>query len=156
MRKKSAAAGLLGFLIFGAELSPALAGDSTYGKITEVESTDVVVLDYGQGRYNVRIIGIDAPKDGRVAEEGKQFVANLVRDKDVQIRFEFRNQKGEMVSKLLTVASPDTGIRDVGVELVKAGLVRRQQDYDYKYGELSAAEKEARSAKRGLWSTSQQ
>ena len=37
------------------------------------------------------------------------------------------------------------------MELLRAGMARREEGYDYKYGELSAAEKEAQTAKRGLW-----
>jgi endonuclease YncB( thermonuclease family) len=55
-----------------------------------------------------------------------------------------------MLARLFT-AEPAIGIGDVGLELVRAGLARRQPNYDYKYGELAAAEKEARTAKRGLW-----
>lgn len=151
MRKKLAVTGLLWLLILGAWLSPAYAGDSLYGKIVEVKSADLVVLDYGKGQYTVRIIGIVPPNVEQIAAQSRAFVAGLVLNKRVQLRFEGRNSKGEMVGRLLT-AYDDSAIKDVGLELVRAGLARKQQDYDYKYGELSAAEREARSAKRGLWS----
>ena len=48
-----------------------------------------------------------------------------------------------MWARLLTADSVVGLNRDVGLELVRAGLARRRQDYDYKYGELSAAENEA-------------
>ena len=152
MRKKLAVGGLMCLLILGAWLSPVYAGDSLYGKIVEVKSADLVVLDYGKGHYTVRIIGIVPPNVEQFAAQSRGFVAGLVLDKRVQLRFEGRNSKGEMVGRLLT-AYDDSAIKDVGLELVRAGLARKQQDYDYKYGELSAAEREARSAKRGLWSS---
>ena len=46
---------------------------------------------------------------------------------------------------------PVIGIKEVGVEMVRAGLARRQPGYDEKYGELAAAEDEARQAGRGIW-----
>jgi endonuclease YncB( thermonuclease family) len=146
-RKQPWLAGLLGVLILGASLGPASAGDALYGTITEVRSAEVMVLDYGAGKYDVRIVGIDAPKEGPLAEAARQFVATLVLGKKVRLRFEQRNQRGEMVSRLFV---GDPGV-DVGVELLKAGLARKQERYDYKYGELSAAEKEARAGRRGLW-----
>jgi len=155
MRKKLAVRGLLCLLILGAWLFPAHAGDSLYGKIVEVKSADLVVLDYGKGQYNVRIVGIDPPRAGQFAAQAREFVSGLVLNKKVQLRFEGRNSKGEMVGRLLT-AYDDAAIKDVGLELVRTGLARRQQDYDYKYGELSAAERQARSAKRGLWSSEKQ
>lgn len=156
MRTKCATAAFLSLLVFAAGLFPALAGDSIYGKVTEVRSADLVVLDYGKGRYDVRIIGIDVPKEGPIANEAKQFVSKLVLGKNARIRFEGRNKAGEMVSRLFT-DDPEIGIKDVGLELVRAGLARRRQADDnqlgYKYGELSAAEREAQKAQRGLWAT---
>jgi endonuclease YncB( thermonuclease family) len=150
MGKKWAIAGFLGLLIFGAGHFSAAAGKALYGKVIEVKSEDLVVLDYGTGQYLVRIVGIVAPKDGPIATKAKQFVSNLVLGKHASMRFESRAENGEMVSRLFT-ADPRIGIKDVGVELVRAGLARRRPNYDYKYGELSKAENEARSAKRGVW-----
>jgi endonuclease YncB( thermonuclease family) len=56
-----------------------------------------------------------------------------------------------MVSRLST-DDPTIGIKDVGLELLRVGLVRRQKDFDYKYSELSRAETEAQQNRRGLWS----
>ncbi|HEX8649868.1 MAG TPA: thermonuclease family protein [Pyrinomonadaceae bacterium] len=151
MRKKLVVKGLLGLLICGAWLFPTYAGDSIYGKVTEVKRADLVVLDYGQGQYNVRIIGVDPPTDADLEKQAREFVAKLVLGKNARLRFEGRRQ-GEMVGQLQT-DDKDTGRVDVGLELVRVGLARRQSNYDYKYGELSAAETEARRAKRGLWSS---
>lgn len=148
MTKKWTTAVFLGLLIFGAAPYPALAGDSFDGKAIAVKSAEVVVVDYGEGRYDVRLIGIVAPREGTLAEEAKQFVSKLVLGKDVRVHFEGR-RNGEMVSRLFT---GDPGV-DVGIELLRAGLARRQPRYDYKYGELSAAENEARRARRGVWAT---
>jgi endonuclease YncB( thermonuclease family) len=150
--------GLLTFLVGGTGgLCPAFAGDALSGRVTAVKSAEVVILEYGgasgpgrsagrtAGRYVVRIVGVDAPETGPLAREAKRFVSDLVLGKDVRMRFEQRNKRGEMVSRLFT------GDKEVGVELLRAGLARRQPNYDYKYGELSAAESEARTAKRGLW-----
>lgn len=155
MQKKLVIRGLLCLLILGAWLFPAHAGDSIFGKIVEVKSADIVVLDYGKGQYTVRIIGIVPPKSGQLAQQSKDFVAGLVLGKHVRLRFEGRNQDGTMEGQLQTAENNDD-IRDVGLEVVRAGLARKQTDYDYKYGELSAAEREARSAKRGLWSSERQ
>lgn len=139
---------LLGLLVLDAGLCGAFAGDAFEGKVTAVKSAEVVTLNYGAGEYDMRIVGIEAPKEGPLAIEAKQFVTKLVLGKDVRLRFEYRAENGEMVSRLFT-GKPGV---EVGVELLKAGLARRQADYDYKYGELAAAEKGARDARRGLWS----
>jgi len=149
MRNKWATAGFVGLLLLPAGIFRTFAGDSLYGTVTAVRSAEVVVFDYDTGQYVVRIVGINAPKDTSLARQATQFVANLVLKKRARIRFEGRIN-GQMVSQLFTADSL-VPIKDVGLELVRAGLARRQATYDYKYGELSAAEKEARQARRGLW-----
>ena len=132
----------------------AFAGDSLYGRVTEVKGADLVVLDYGKGQYNVRIIGVSVPKEGTFAKQAREYVSKLVLGKNARLRFEGRNEAGEMVGRLQT-DDPEIGIKDVGLELVRSGLAQRQRDYDYKYGELAQAEAEARRAQRGLWSATQ-
>lgn len=154
MRKIWATAAFLGLLIFWAGLGPVFAGDSLYGKVTEVKSADVVILDYGAGQYDLKLVGIDVPKDGPIATKATEFVSNLVLGKNARMRFEGRTEGGEMMVRLFT-DDPEIGIKEVGVELVRAGLARRQKDFDFKYGELSAAEKEAQDARRGLWAATQ-
>src|SRR5262249_26776112 len=136
----------------------AFAGDSLYGKVREVRSADVVVLESGPGRAVIRIIGIDVPKEGPIATQAREFVSKLVLGKNARIRLGSRAENGDLVSQLFT-DDPAIGIKDVGLELVRNGLARRQQGQDYqfgyKYGELSAAEREARRARRGLWATTQ-
>jgi endonuclease YncB( thermonuclease family) len=135
-------------LMIGA--SPAPGGDSLYGKVKAVKSAELVTLDYGSGEYVVRLAGIEAPKDGPAARQAQEFISKLLIGKNVRMRFEMRNKNGEMVSRLFTDDSVE-GTKDVGVELLKAGVVKRQKNYDYKYGELAAAENEAQKERRGLW-----
>jgi endonuclease YncB( thermonuclease family) len=141
---------LLAALAIGVVAATSFAGDAIYGKVTEVRSAEVVVLDYGQGTYNVRIVGIAPAAKGAAADRSKEFTSRMVLGKEVHLRFEGRNKAGEMVGKL-EVQVPGEGLKDVGLELVKAGLAKREPTYDYKYHELSAAEAEARKSKRGVW-----
>jgi endonuclease YncB( thermonuclease family) len=135
-------------------VSAAFAGDSFYGKVNEVKSADVVVIDNGSAKFVVRIVGIDVPREGPVAAEAKKMVSRMVLGKAARLRLEFRTESGEMVGQLLT-AEPESGFRDVGVELVRSGLAQRQKEYDYKYHELSNAQREAQRAQRGLWANTQ-
>jgi endonuclease YncB( thermonuclease family) len=155
MRIKWLIAGFVAFLIFEGEVCMAR---SLYGKVTEVTSADVVTLDYTTGHYVIRIVGIDVPKEAPIASEAKEFVVSLVLGKNALMRFVSRAENGDMVSQLVT-DDPGTGITDVGLELIRAGLARRQQgeeyQFGYKSGELSSAMREAQKARRGLWATTQ-
>jgi endonuclease YncB( thermonuclease family) len=154
MRMKSLLALLFALSMFAAAFSLARAGDSLYGKVTEVPSAVLVVLKCGTVSYDIRLIGIDA--DGPLAAQAREFVSKLIIGKNARARFEARESNGEMLSRLFTDDQAG-GIKDVGLELVRAGLARRQTgadyQFDYKYGELSAAEGEAQAAKRGIWAT---
>jgi endonuclease YncB( thermonuclease family) len=155
MRNKWAMKGFVGCLVLLAGLIPAFAGDVFGGKVTEVRSAEILVVDSGKEQLIVRIAGIAAPLEGPVATEAKQFVTKLVLGKEVRARFVGRNKNGEMVSRLF-VGDPGT---EIGLELVRNGLARRlegaEPQFGYKYGELSKAENEARRARRGLWTTPQ-
>jgi len=150
MRRRFLTPIVVGILALVASAPPLVAGDALYGTVTAVESAGVVTLDYGAGKYDLHIVGIDVPSKDPLATEARQLVADLVLGKNARMRFYHRTSKGEMLARLFT-DDPELGIRDVAIELVRAGLAQRQEGYDYPYGELAAAEDEARAAERGLW-----
>lgn len=133
---------------------PVFAGDSFYGKVTEVKSANLVTLDNDKLKFEIRIIGIDVPREGRIAEKAKEFVTNLLLGKNARARIEGRTKNNVMIARLFT-DDEAIGIQDVGVELVKAGLARVQkgneEKFGYKYKELSKAATEARKERRGVW-----
>jgi endonuclease YncB( thermonuclease family) len=148
---------MLGLLIFlGTSLVSTVVGKALGGKVTEVRSAEVIVVETGTGQDVLRIVGITAPQDASLATKAKQLLNEMVMGKVVRARFESRDDAGEMVSRVF-VGDPG---QDVGLELVRAGLAQRQEgppepEIGYKYGELSKAESEARDAKRGLWAPAQ-
>ena len=92
--------------------APGFAGDSLYGKVTEVKSADRVTFDYGDGKYELRLVGIEAQREGPIAREATQLVSKLVLGKSVRMRFEGRSANDEMLARLFT-DDPDLGIREV-------------------------------------------
>jgi endonuclease YncB( thermonuclease family) len=123
------------------------------GPVTTVKEPTLVTLDYGSGSYEIRIVGIDAPREGEAQyAQATKFVSEMVLDKHARMRLVRRGANDELICRLFT-DEPVIGIKEVGVELVRAGLARRQPGYDEKYGELAAAESEARAAGRGLWAS---
>jgi endonuclease YncB( thermonuclease family) len=125
-------------------------GDSIFGQVTAVQRADLVTFAHGAGTYNLRLVGITVPTDARSSTAATEFVRGLVLGRSARMRFEGRSRNGEMRARLFTADAP-IGIREVSVELVRAGLVRKQAAVDFKYGELAAAEREARTARRGVW-----
>ena len=128
------------------------AGDALFGSVTAVRRADLVVFKAQTREYNIRVISVEPPPQKSLADSAAQFVRRLTVGKDAQARVERRNANGELVSRLL-VKIDSTQIVDIGIELVRSGLARRQSDQAYKYGELVAAENEARRTRRGMWAT---
>lgn len=127
------------------------AGDSLYGTVTDIKSPVLNVLDYGEGKYTIRLVGLDLPQDPQLLKQGTKVVSDLIKGKRVQFRFDYRNESGEMVGRLLTLYEEKFGRKDAGETLVRAGLAVRQPGFDYKCGCLKKAEIEAKEANRGVW-----
>lgn len=126
------------------------------GVFTTVTGGETLVLDYGDGTYDVRILGIDAPEPGQpFADEALAFLREQAQGRDGAIRFRARNAEGEMVSRVYVAEV------DLGLEMVRRGLAWRLPSAKYKplakglVDPLTAAEQEARVQRRGLWSQAQ-
>src|SRR5438105_12573659 len=117
---KLAATAIFSLLIFPIAFASISAGKAIYGQVTEVRSGSVVTLDHGAGRYDIRIAGIDVPTEEPLASAAKLLAASLVLGKKVRLIFISRMPNGEMLGRLDT-DDPASGIKDVALELVKAG-----------------------------------
>lgn len=151
---------LVALAAFGWTAQPA-AAKRLDGVFTAVQDANVVVLDYGEGTYDVRLYGTEAPADGQpFAAEAKAFVREALLGKNGAMRFKYRNAKDEMVSRIFYF-DHDGQERDLGVDLAAAGLVWLRPGAKYRPVEegqpdqLTAAQAAAQSAHRGIWSTAQ-
>ena len=135
---------------------PAHAGDSTFGTITAVKSANVVTFKHDAGTYDVLVAGVQAPAVRADAENSRRFIAQMAVGQRAQFRFDGRNPQGLMVGKLHLDDSSGR-VRDLGVEMIRAGIVVPMREYQgYKYGEMQAAMAEARGKKLGVWKTAPQ
>jgi hypothetical protein len=78
---------------------PLFGGDSLWGKVAEVRSAELVVLDYGKGLYVIRIVG-SRRREGALSEAARDLVAKLVLGRNARMRLEGRNKADEMVARL--------------------------------------------------------
>jgi endonuclease YncB( thermonuclease family) len=106
----------------------------------------------GGARAGVRIAGIDAPeKDQPWADASRAHLAELLARGGLRIDTVKTDPYGRQVARVRA------GGRDVGLEQVRAGLawhfVRYAADQDAdERARYAQAEREARAARRGLWS----
>ena len=123
------------------------------GKVVQVVDGDTIsVLDLNKQEQQVRLLGIDAPERGQpFSKVSKQNLSELVFGKQVTVQCYGKDRNSRTIGKVVV-----NGI-DASLEQVRAGLAWFYRKYASslsvadrkKYG---AAESEARSARRGLWS----
>ncbi|MBU1084424.1 MAG: thermonuclease family protein [Candidatus Omnitrophota bacterium] len=146
------------FLLNGGVAS-AYAGDGRY-HVKKVIDGDTVELDKGE---RVRYIGVDTPEKMKkvkdvwifdpepYAIEAKEFNRRMLEGKEVQL--EFDAEKTDKYGRLLAYVRTADG-KMVNEELLKEGYARilsipPNTKYAEKFLEI---QKEAREAKRGIWS----
>lgn len=127
---------------------PPLAADPTTsaGKVAALSDGDTItVLHATITKQKVRPTGIDAPEKAQVfGTKAREALVALVFGKGVTVTVVDKDRYGRWVGK---VRPGDT---DVNTNMVRDGYAWRYVTYD-KAGDYSAAEAEARKAKRGLW-----
>lgn len=143
---------LVVYLLLASSVLRSFAGDSAYGRVIEVRSVDVVVMEFGSSRFVVRLAGVVPPKEAKFAAQGQQFVEALVRGRGARMRTEGRNNDGEMVARVF-VDDPQTIVKDAGVAVVLAGLACAGATSAYKYHELQDAQAIAKRERRGIWAS---
>jgi endonuclease YncB( thermonuclease family) len=129
-----------------------LAQDIIRGRCVAVSDGDTIkVLATGRELLRIRVAWIDCPELGQAfGRRAKQFMSALVFGKDVELHPHAIDRYGR------TVAMVFVDGRDVGLELIKAGLA---WGYEYYLPEASpqiqaqytAAETAARVSRKGLW-----
>jgi endonuclease YncB( thermonuclease family) len=122
-------------------------------KVVGVTDGDtLVVLEGGKVQHRVRLAGIDAPeKHQAFGARAHQALASAVFRRTVMLEWYKKDRYGRLVAKV-TVAD-----RDIGLELIAAGLAWHYKAYEQEQApadrsRYAAAEVEARRASAGLWS----
>lgn len=129
---------------------PAVAGDATYGTVTVVKSANVMTFAHDAGTFEVLLAGVEVPKNREALQNSRRFLDETAVGRRAQFRLDRRNAQGQLVGKVYL--SEGGRVRDLAVEMVRAGIAMPARDYrGYKYGELDAAVAEARAKRMGLW-----
>ena len=128
-----------------ADLSPAEHPTSFVALVTGVVDGDTIAVTAPYGRDILRFHGVDAPERGQpYFIDAIDFARSLVMDQIVTVTGLYRNPYGRLVSRV------SSQVKDVNLELVKAGLAWHDTEYSSD-ATLAAAEQAARTARLGLW-----
>lgn len=122
------------------------------GRVVAVADGDTVtVLDASNTQHKIRLSGIDAPeKKQPFGMRSKQSLSDLVFNRLVEVETDKRDKYGREVGKILI-----TG-QDVNLTQVTRGLAWHYKQYEREQSAIDrklydTAEREARSARRGIW-----
>ncbi len=133
-------------------LVPLLAyAEQFTGKVVGISDGDTIsVLREGKA-VKVRLYGVDAPEKGQAfGTKARQLTAELAFQQTVTVVIHATDRYGRSVGEVLL---PDG--RNLGQELVRAGLAWWYRQYAPKDAVLAQLEVEARAAKRELWADAQ-
>lgn len=126
--------------------------DVLVGHVVGVSDGDTItVLDDNKQRHVIRLMGIDAPEKAQAyGQKAKQSLSDLVFDRDVSVTWFKRDRYGRTVGQVLV------DDKDVCLEQIKRGLAWHYKQYEREQSvedrsRYADAEKEARSARIGLW-----
>ena len=138
-----------GLLAMAFALSWILAGPvhaaSFVGKVVAVHDGDTISVMRSGRAERVRLDGIDSPERGQeYSKQAKLFLSEMIFGRIVAVEARDRDRYGRTVGRVVLDG------RDAGLELVKAGLAWHFTHYSAD-PLLARAEREARAARRGLW-----
>jgi endonuclease YncB( thermonuclease family) len=135
-----------------ATVAPAQASTVLTGKVVGIVDGDTIdVLDSNRNTHRVRLAGIDAPEARQAfGARSTQNLTALVRESAVRVEWYKLDDWQRLVGKVLK------NDQDICLEQVRAGFAWHFKRYEDEQSEedrriYDAAEKEARSAKKGLW-----
>jgi endonuclease YncB( thermonuclease family) len=137
-------------------VAPFVTAKSLWGKVTGIKGQQVLTFEAEGGSYDLRLYGVELPEPGQpFAQQARARLEALVVGQQVRFRFQYRNDRGELLVKLLLGEGAET---DLALQLVREGLAWKQPDVGYKPFSktqpdlLTAADRAARQAGLGVWS----
>ncbi len=146
MQRKTFMFALLAFWLCAAA-AQALAEDFS-GPVLWVYDGDTIKVGGPSGEVKVRLYRVDCPEAGQpFADKARRFTIINAKGRTVAVHGFYRDQYGRLVARVILQDG-----RDLGLELIRAGLAWWYRHYAPRDTEAAAFEREARQAGRGLWS----
>lgn len=115
------------------------------GTVTRVCDGDTIWVCDGIARRKIRLDRIDAPESSQpFGNESATHLKSLIDGKDVRVEYKSTDRYGRILGIVLL------GETDINLLMVREGFAWHYRHFD-KTPSYSAAESEARAAKRGIW-----
>lgn len=137
------------FLVLAAALLASACGEGAAhtAKVINVLEGDLLKVEMEGRLVRVQLAGVNSPVRGQpYRDQARAFTAALVHGATITVEKVATGDAGHVVGRV-----PLAGGRDLGRELVAAGLAWHRAGWFARYPELRAAQDQAKSARRGLW-----
>ena len=124
----------------------ACSGAVLTGRVVRVADGDTItVLDAANAQHKIRFHGIDAPESHQAfGQKSKQHLSHYVFGKDVAVTWKSKDKYGRILGTVWL------GSTDINLQMLHDGYAWHYKRFDSN-PVYSAAESEARAARRGLW-----
>ena len=124
-------------------------GDSYRGEVVSIADGDTLTILIDKKTYKIRLAQIDTPERKQpYGNEAKKVLSDLVFNKTISIKIETIDRYGRYVADIYLDRN------HINAEMVKRGVAWVYQKYA-KDEKLYTMENEAKAAKRGIWSLSE-
>jgi endonuclease YncB( thermonuclease family) len=124
-----------------------LSAQMLNGKVVKIADGDTfTLLVNGKEQVKIRIDGIDAPEKGQAyGNRAKEYLSGMIWGEVITVQVKKKDRYGRSIGRVST-----STIKDVGIEMIKAGYAWQYRDYnnDLSY---TTAENRARKNMKGLW-----
>jgi endonuclease YncB( thermonuclease family) len=136
-------------VLFGLTLTFSLLahGETINGRVVGVSDGDTLtVLDASNTQFKIRLAAIDAPEKAQAfGQRGKQKLSDLCFGKTISINVLSMDRYGRGVGDVVCASI------NANQAMIESGLAWVYRKYDKGHEYLYAIEKEAKNARRGLW-----
>lgn len=117
------------------------------GKVVSVADGDTITVLEGRTQHRVRLYGIDAPERSQAfGARAKEFVSRLAFDQTVRLLVRGTDRYGRIIAEALLADG-----QSLNQEMVRTGFAWWFKRYAPNDCALEKLEREARTAKVGLW-----
>ncbi len=137
---------LLAFSVWTLITVHTVSAEELRGKVVSIADGDTItVLDSAKVQHRVRLEGIDAPEKAQAfGSKSKDKLSELIGKNDVLVTWKEKDRYGRILGDVYVEN------RHINLEMIKEGMAWHYKQYS-KSKELSAAEEQAKRAKKGLW-----
>ncbi len=137
-------------LTLGALLAVATSasGEQFFGRVAQVQAGNYLTIKRHGHLEHIRIFGVECPR-GTHSVNCREFTLQMAGNRGVHVRVIGKDENGRPLAQVGFI-----GGKDLAEELVRAGMARWAKRQAPHAKNLAQLEAEARSSRRGLWSTS--